>query len=108
MARKALRAVAAKSRQAGDDVVAGLNRSHLVADRLDDPRALVAEHDRPVEREPPLSVDDVQIAVAYPGRGGADQHLAAPRLVDFDRFDGQRLIYLAKHRSVDLHLSGAL
>ena len=86
-------------------MIARLDRGHLGADRLDDPRTLVAEHDRPVERKSPLPVDDVQIAVTHPGRRGADQHLAAPRLVDLDRFDRQRLVHLAKDRGVDLHLS---
>ena len=86
-------------------MVAGLDRRHLVADRLDDPGALMAEHNRPVEREAPLPIDDMQIAVTHPGRRGADQHLAAPRLVDLDRFDRQRLVHLAKDRGVDLHFS---
>ena len=81
----------------------GLTVVTSVANRLDDPGALMAEHNRPVEREPPLPVDDMQIAVTHPGRRGADQHLAAPRLVDVDRFDGQRLVHLAKDRGVDLH-----
>jgi hypothetical protein len=52
------------------------------------------------------SVNDVQIAVAHAGGRGADQHLAAPRFVDVNSFDGQRLVDLAKDRGVDLHLSG--
>ena len=86
-------------------MIARLDRRHLGADRFDDPRTLMAENDRPVEREPTLPVDDVQIAVAHPGRRGADQHLAAPWLVDIDRFDRQRLVHLAKDRGVDVHLS---
>src|ERR1700736_5894308 len=104
MPGEALWAVAAKARETSDDVIAGLDRRHLGADRLDDPRTLVAEHDRPVEREPALAVDDMQIAVAHPGRRGADQHLAAPRLVDLDRLDRQRLVHLAEDRGVDFHL----
>src|SRR5208282_1806547 len=97
VARQALRAIAAEAREAGDDVIARLDRGHLAADRLDNPRNLVAEHDRPVERKSPLPVDDVKIAVTHTGRGGADQHLAAPWLVDVDRFNRQRLVHLAKH-----------
>ena len=104
MASEALRTIAAKPREAGDDVIARLDRRHLGADRLDDPRTLVAEHNRPVEREPALAVYHMQIAVAHPGRRGADQHFAAPRLVDVDRFDRQRLVHLAKDRGIDLHL----
>src|SRR5215469_3034480 len=105
MTRKALRAIAAKAREAGDDVVAWFDRRHLVADRFDDPGTFVPEHDRPVEREAPLAVDDMKVAVAHPRRRGADQHLAAPGLVDVDRLNGQRLVHLAKDRGVDLHLS---
>ena len=50
----------------------------------------MAEDDRPVDRKAAQAVDDVQIAVADPGRRGADQHLAAPRLIDLDLFEGQR------------------
>ena len=103
MAREALRAGAAKPGEAGDDMVARPHAGHVVADRLDDPGALVAEHDRPVEREAPDPVDDMQIAVADPGRDGAHQHLAAPRLVDLDRLDRQRLVHLAKHGSCGFH-----
>jgi hypothetical protein len=81
------------------------DRRHLVADRLDDTRTLVAKHDRPVERKSPLAVDDVQVAVAHAGRHSPNEHLAAPWLVDLDRFDGQRLVHFAKDRGVDFHLS---
>src|SRR2546422_34273 len=78
-------------------------RRHMGADRLDDAGALVPEDDRAVEREPANPVNDVQIAVTHPGRDGAYQDLAAPRLVDIDRLDRQRLQHLAKHRGLDLH-----
>ena len=78
MAGQALRAGAAEPGQAGDDMVAGPHAGHVVADRLDDAGALVAEHDRPVGREASDTIHDMQIAVADPGRDGADQHLAAP------------------------------
>src|SRR5438132_1558948 len=81
------------TREAGDDVIAGRDRSYLGADCLDDTSALMAENDGPVEREAPDAVDDVEIAVAHPGGGGTDQHLAAPRLVDVDRLDRQRLVH---------------
>ena len=66
-------------------------------------RALVAQHDRPVEREAAEPVDDMQVAVAHAGRDGAHQHLAAPRLVDVDRLDRQRFMHLAKHGSAGFH-----
>ena len=68
----------------------------VVADRLDDAGAFVAQHERPVEREAAEAVDHVQIAVADAGGDGAHQHLAAARLVDVDRLDGQRLVHLAE------------
>src|SRR6516165_6941101 len=105
MACEALRAIAAKTREAGDDVITRLHRRHLGANSLDDPGTLVSEYDRPVERKSPMAVDDVQVAVAHLGRRGADEHLAAPGLIDVDRFDRQRVVHLAKDRGVDLHLS---
>jgi hypothetical protein len=103
MPRKALRATAAKTRKAGHHVIPRLDRGHIGANRLDDAGAFMAEHDRPVEREPPDTVDDMQIAVADAGGRRADQHLAPPRLVDLHRLDRQRLAHLAKDRSLDLH-----
>ena len=79
MSGEALRARAAESRQAGDDVIARPRRRHLGADRLHDPGA---EDERPVDRVPTDAVDDVQIAVTDARRRGAYEHLAAPRLVD--------------------------
>src|ERR1051325_6820558 len=87
-------------------MIARPDRGHFGADRLDDPGALVAQHDRPVERKPAVTVNHVEIAVTYAGRHRAHQDLAAPRLVDLDRFDRQRLQHLAKYRGLDLH--GAL
>ncbi len=52
-------------------MIAGFDRGHIRADRLDDTRAFMAEHDRPVEREPPDTIDDVKIAVADAGGHGA-------------------------------------
>src|SRR5205823_1756460 len=94
MPRKALRAIAAKTRKAGHHVIPRFDRRHIRADRLDDPRAFVAEHDRPIEREPSDTVDDVQIAVTDAGGRGADQHLAPPWFVDLHRLDRQRLLHL--------------
>ena len=84
-------------------MVADPHAGHVVADRLDDPGAFVAQHDRPVEREAADAVDDVQVAVTDAGRHGAHQHLAAERLVDVDRLDRQRFLHLAKYGGFDLH-----
>src|ERR1700730_3381588 len=103
MPRKALGAIAAKTRKESHHVIAGLDRRHIRADRLDDTCAFMAEHDRPVEREPSDTVDDVQIAVTDAGGRRADQHLAPPWLVDLNRLDRQRLLHLTKDGSLDLH-----
>ena len=50
------------------------------------------EHDRERRRVEPL--DEMQIAVAQPGEGGAQHHLAALRLLDRDILDRQRLVRL--------------
>ena len=84
-------------------MVADAHAGHVVADRLDNAGALVAEHDRPVGREASDTIDDMQIAVADPGRDGAHQHLAAQRLVDIDRFDRQRRVRLAENGGFYLH-----
>src|SRR6476469_5080029 len=39
----------------------------------------------------------MQLGVAQPGKGRADQHLAGPRLVDLDVLDGQRLVHLVQN-----------
>ncbi len=85
-------------------MIPGLDRGHIRADRLDDFRAFMAEHDRPVEREPSDPVDDVKVAVADAGGHGAHQHLAAPRFVDLHRLDRQRLVHLPKDGCLDLHV----
>ena len=103
MAAEALRTGAAEAGQAGDDVIADPHRGDVLADRLDDAGALVAQHEGPIEREAAVAVDDVQIAVADAGGNGADQHLAAPRLVDVDLLDRQRLVHLAEDGGCHLH-----
>jgi hypothetical protein len=98
-----LRAVAAKPRKARDDVIARFYGRDLGADRLDDTCAFMAEHNRPVEWEPPDTVDDMQIAVENAGGRRADQHLAPPWFVDLHHLDRQRLVHLAKDGSLNLH-----
>src|SRR5437667_355116 len=106
MAAEALRAAAAEPREARHHVITGSQRGHVGADGLDDAGALVAEHDGPVRRPAALAVHDVQVAVADARGGGADEDLAARRLVDLDRLDRQGLVRLAKDGG--LHLHGAL
>src|SRR5438105_2576386 len=106
MAAEALRTAPAESRQARHHVIAGAQRRHVGADRLDDARALVAQHDGAIEGPAPLAIDDVEVAVADAGGRGAHEDLAAPGLVDLDRLHRERLVGLAKDRGLDLH--GAL
>ena len=74
-----------------------------VADSLDHAGALVAEHERTIEREASESIDHVQVAVAHAGGDGAHQHLAAPRLVQIDLLDRQRFVHFAENRGGRLH-----
>src|SRR5689334_12786128 len=84
-------------------MVADAHGRHVLADRLDDAGALMAEHDRPVERKASDAVYDMQVAVADPGRDGADQYLAAGWRVDIDRLDRQWLVRLAEDSGFNLH-----
>src|SRR5258708_19342817 len=99
VAAEALRATAAEAGEAGDDMVARPQRRYIWADGFDDTGALVAEHDRPVERETADPVDDVQVAVADAGRDGAHQHLAAHGLVDIAPPHPQRPLSLPANRA---------
>src|SRR5438067_7862188 len=103
MTIEALRTRAAEAGEAGHHVVAGAQRRDVAADGLDDAGTLVSEDDRAIERPASHPVDDVQIAVAHAGGGGAHEHLAAPRLVDLDRLDRQRRVGLAKDGGVHVH-----
>jgi len=104
---EALRAAAAEARETGHHVVAGPQRGHLVADRLDDAGALVAEHEPALQREPAVTVHHVQVAVTDPGGHRADEDLPGHRPVDVDGLDGHRRVRGATDRGPDLH-RGAL
>ena len=84
-------------------MVAHPHRGDVGTDRLDDAGALMPQHERAIEREAAVAIHHVQVAVADAGGDRAHQHLAAPGLVDVDRFDGQWLVHLAKYGGVDLH-----
>ena len=103
MARQALGAAPTEAGQARDHVIAGPQRGDVGADRFDDARALVAQHVRSIERKSSEAVDDVEVAVTDAGGGGADQDLAAPRLVDLHGFDRERLVHLAEDCRLHLH-----
>src|SRR5262245_52632285 len=106
MAAEALRAGAAEPGEARHHVITRLHGRDLGTDRLDHPGSLVAEHEGTVERVAAQAIDDVQVAVADAGGHGADQHLAAPRRVDVDSFDGEWRVYLAENGG--LHGHGAI
>src|SRR5690606_25164845 len=61
----------------------------LAADRLDNACGLVAGDGGKGVRVGAL--DEMQVRMAEPARGGADAHLMRPGLVDDDLFDGERL-----------------
>jgi len=72
-----------------DDVVAGHEVGHVLADRLDDARRLVPEGHRHGPRA--VAVDDREVGVAQPGRADPHQDFAAARPVQLDRCDAERL-----------------
>ena len=103
MAAEALRTGAAEAGQAGDDVIADPHRGDVRAHCLDHARTFMAQQERAIEREASVAVDHVQIAVADAGGDGADQHFAAPGLVDVDLLNRQRLVHLAEDGGCHFH-----
>ena len=98
----AVDALAALGREQRDDVVALAQRGDALADPLDDPRALVAEHGRRVAGR----VDArgrVQVGVADAAGDEPDQHLAGTWVSQLDLLDDERLAELLEHRSTHLH-----
>ena len=106
MAAETLRAVAAEARQAATTWSPDCTVVTSAPTASTTPGALVAQHDRAVERRSAqLPIDDVQVAVAHAGGHGAHEHLAAPRLVDVDALDGQRFVGLAVDGGLGIHRS---
>jgi hypothetical protein len=103
VAGQAVLAGAAVHREARDDVVAGSDVGHLVADGLHHAGRLVAEHDRRHPRV--LALHEVQVAVAEPGGGGADEHLPRAGRPDLHLVDLELARDLPEHRGANLHLS---
>ena len=101
---EALRAGAAEAGEAGDDMIA--RRARVVTSAPTASTTPAPSWPSTIGRSSgkrPDAVDDVQIAVADAGGDGAHQHLAAPRLVDLDRLDRQRLVHLAKDGGCHFH-----
>jgi hypothetical protein len=90
-------AVPAVRGETSHDVVPDLDRADVLADRLDHPGALVAEHGRQGGGIGAFEV--VQVGMADPGRDRADQHLVRAGLADRDLLDFEGLADLAQHRS---------
>jgi hypothetical protein len=80
--------MAAIGRNAGDDMIAWLDRANLRPDLLDDTGTFMAENDR--ERSRIAALDDVEVRVADAGGDGADEHLVRAGLGYADIFDFQR------------------
>ena len=93
---QAVLALAALRREQRHDVVADREVAHALADRLDDARALVAEHRRRVARR----VDargGVHVRVADAAGDEAHEHLALPRLRELELLHHERLSELLQH-----------
>ncbi|MNF46167.1 hypothetical protein D3C84_273220 [compost metagenome] len=88
MAGHAVIAVATEHRQAGDHMIAGLDRTHFGADLLDHTGGFMTQHHRAGIGK--RAVDDVQVRVAHTHRFSADQHFARTRFADAHLFDDQR------------------
>ena len=87
--RAAVLALAALGREQRDDVVADGEVADVVADRLDHPGALVAEHRRRVAGRVGAR-RGVHVGVADAARLQADEHLAGLRLGEIDLLDHER------------------
>src|SRR5262249_20546420 len=92
-------AAPAGRRPGEDHVVAGLEVSHPRADALDDPRALVAQHDR--ERDAlPAAVRRVEAAVTDTARHHPDGDLALARGLDLELLQAEGRLLLEQDRSL--------
>ena len=80
-------------------MVAGPEVPDPGADRLDDPRSLVAEHDG--ERDAlPAAVGGVEAAVADAARHHADRDLTLARGLHLELLDAERLALLEQDRGL--------
>ena len=99
-----VRALTALRAEQGHDVIAGANRRHPLAHLLDHARAFVAEHRRGIPGRIRTGCR-VEIRVAHPAGGEADQDLSGLRLGQVDLLHLERRAELLEHRGADLHLT---
>ena len=85
-----------------DDVVAGRDERDAVADALDDPRALVAEHARCVAARIGAG-GRVEVGVADAAGDEPNQHLAGLRLGELELLHDERLPELLEDGGADPH-----
>ena len=90
-------AVATEHRQAGDDVVSGLDVGDIRSNRLDDARGLVAKDHRSVAGIG--AVVEMHVGVADAGRCRTQPHLVRSRVVDSYFLDFHRCVDFTKYRS---------
>jgi hypothetical protein len=93
-------AVAARGRPGEDDAVALTQPGDLGAQRLDDPGALVPEHDR--RRPVPLALVRMEVRAADADGIHPDDDVARQRLLDVELLDDQRA-RLVHHRGARPH-----
>ena len=97
----AVEAVSAVRIPGKNHVVAGLHLRDFAAHSLDDPGALVAEHDRQRIRE--RTLDDFEIGVAQPAGLDLHQHVGRRKCRHLQRVERHRLLDLVQHRRAELH-----
>ena len=86
-------------------MVAGRDARHALADLLDDPGALVAEHGRGVAGRVGAA-RRVEVGVADAAGGEAHEHLTRSRPVELDVLDDERLGELLQNGGANLHGAG--
>ena len=80
-------AVSAEGGQAGNDVIARLDRLHFAADRADDARRFVAGNGR--KRVGIRTVDKMQVRMAQSAGLGIDEDFMRRRVGELDLTDGE-------------------
>jgi hypothetical protein len=82
-------------------MVAGFDRTHFTAHRLDDTRRFMAQNGWGAGRQ--RAPEAVQIAMADAAGDGSDEHLARARFIDFDLLHREGLIYFTENGGIYSH-----